>query len=242
MTAKVSEQSSLERSHRRCPARRSLCGQFAGRFRKARPARLPPYPLSLQHHRKKRPTSFEDPFGNLLAQSGRLAEANLYRFSSKEHHPVSGLVYYLYRFYDPGLQRWVNRDPSEEHGGFNLHRFAENQPITRIDELGLATREQIEELREQIELIQKMRDLANKMIQNLHDGKCTCWGVSSIMAAACNAFRDFGHDCGSFAESMCLLITDRVSYQKCKNRNEKACSIAKTVMGIANKAAEAQGN
>lgn len=52
-----------------------------------------------------------DPYGNLLSQSGSLADANLYRFSSKEFHTASGLVYYLYRFYDPNLQRWPNRDP-----------------------------------------------------------------------------------------------------------------------------------
>ena len=52
-----------------------------------------------------------DAFGNTLAKSGALAEANLYRFSSKEWHQNSGLVYYLYRYYDPNLQRWVNRDP-----------------------------------------------------------------------------------------------------------------------------------
>jgi RHS repeat-associated protein len=58
-----------------------------------------------------------DPFGNVIAMSGVLATANLYRFSSKEYHPNSGLVYYLYRYYDPNLQRWVNRDPIEEGGG-----------------------------------------------------------------------------------------------------------------------------
>ena len=52
-----------------------------------------------------------DPFGRILGQSGSLADANLYRFSSKESHVNSGLVYYLYRFYDPNLQRWPNRDP-----------------------------------------------------------------------------------------------------------------------------------
>jgi RHS repeat-associated protein len=52
-----------------------------------------------------------DAFGNTLSKSGLLADANLYRFSSKEWHPNSGLAYYLYRFYDPNLQRWPNRDP-----------------------------------------------------------------------------------------------------------------------------------
>jgi RHS repeat-associated protein len=57
-----------------------------------------------------------DAFGNILSKSGLLADANLYRFSSKEAHLNSGLVYYLYRHYDPNLQRWPNRDPIAEEG------------------------------------------------------------------------------------------------------------------------------
>ncbi len=57
-----------------------------------------------------------DPYGNILSQRGPLADVNLYRFSSKEIHPKSGLVYYLYRFYDPNTQRWLNRDPFGEPG------------------------------------------------------------------------------------------------------------------------------
>jgi len=52
-----------------------------------------------------------DPFGNSLSLSGPLASANTYRFSSKEWNDNAGLYYYLYRFYDPNLQRWPNRDP-----------------------------------------------------------------------------------------------------------------------------------
>ena len=57
-----------------------------------------------------------DAFGNVLSASGLLANANLYRFSSKEAHLNSGLVYYLYRYYDPNLQRWPNKDPRQELG------------------------------------------------------------------------------------------------------------------------------
>jgi RHS repeat-associated protein len=78
-----------------------------------------------------------DPFGNILSMSGPLAEANLYRFSSKELHVNSGLVYYLYRYYSPNLQRWVNRDPIEERGGINLYSFVFNNPINIVDLLGL---------------------------------------------------------------------------------------------------------
>lgn len=69
--------------------------------------------------------------------SGSMAEANLYRFSSKEYHANSGLVYYLYRYYEPSLQRWLNRDPLEEWGGINLYVFVGNVPITDVDIDGL---------------------------------------------------------------------------------------------------------
>jgi len=57
-----------------------------------------------------------DAFGNTLASSGALASSNTYRFSSKEFIPTAGFYYYLYRFYDPVLQRWINRDPYGEPG------------------------------------------------------------------------------------------------------------------------------
>ncbi len=78
-----------------------------------------------------------DPFGNTISQSGTLAAANLYRFSSKEIHINSGMYYYGYRFYDPSLQRWINRDPAFEAGGFNLYRFADNAPLDFFDPWGL---------------------------------------------------------------------------------------------------------
>jgi RHS repeat-associated protein len=78
-----------------------------------------------------------DPFGNLISKSGTLADANLYRFSSKELHVNSGLYYYLYRFYSPNLQRWPNRDPIGERGGVNLYTFGFNSPINVVDFLGL---------------------------------------------------------------------------------------------------------
>jgi RHS repeat-associated protein len=101
-----------------------------------------------------------DAFGNTLAQSGYLAAANTYRFSSKEWNANSGLYYYLYRFYDPNLQRWLNGDPIGESGfevlrfernksfrilsllgrlgGNNLYEFVFNRPVGGIDALGLS--------------------------------------------------------------------------------------------------------
>jgi RHS repeat-associated protein len=93
--------------------------------------------------------------------SGSLAAANVYRFSSKEWDGNSGLYYYLYRFYDPNLQRWVNRDTLEDEGFHvllfsrsgssisrlyslsgllldpNLYTFNDNAPENYYDALGL---------------------------------------------------------------------------------------------------------
>jgi RHS repeat-associated protein len=78
-----------------------------------------------------------DPYGNLISSSGSLATANVYRFSSKEQHAVSGLHYYGERFYEPNLQRWLNRDPMGEWGGINLYGFVGNRPINEVDPYGL---------------------------------------------------------------------------------------------------------
>ena len=79
-----------------------------------------------------------DPYGNTLAASGPAAEANLYRFSSKELHAQSGLVYYLYRHYASELQRWISMDPIQETGGINLFTFLAGDVVNRVDFFGLA--------------------------------------------------------------------------------------------------------
>jgi len=62
-----------------------------------------------------------DPFGHLISASGSLASDNSYWFSSKEIlgknlAAYGALYYYGYRFYEPYLQRWLNRDPLGELG------------------------------------------------------------------------------------------------------------------------------
>src|ERR1041385_221750 len=80
-----------------------------------------------------------DPFGNIISQSGTLSAVNTYRFSSKECHDNSGLYYFLYRWYDPNTQRWMNRDPMGEDGDSNLYRFAKNDPEDKVDAFGEQT-------------------------------------------------------------------------------------------------------
>ncbi len=41
-------------------------------------------------------------------------------------------------YYDPGVQRWINRDLIGELGGLNLYGFVNNNPVMWIDRWGLA--------------------------------------------------------------------------------------------------------
>jgi uncharacterized protein RhaS with RHS repeats len=43
------------------------------------------------------------------------------------------MIYYLYRYCDPNLQRWINRDPQGEFGGLNLYGFVGNNGINKVD-------------------------------------------------------------------------------------------------------------
>jgi RHS repeat-associated protein len=125
-----------------------------------------------------------DPYGNVVAMSGPLADANLYRFSSKEVHPVSGLVYYLYRYYDPNLQRWVNRDPIGEAGGLNLYQFVRNDPLGFVDPLGLF----IWDEDEQFPVL-----TGNPLAAYLYDRKTKDWH-DEVMRQGWQAVDDFGRD------------------------------------------------
>jgi len=101
-----------------------------------------------------------DPFGNTLSKARPLADGNSYRFSSQEYHHNSGLLLYLYRAYDPNLQRWLNRDPLGDVGfrvarnfgrvpllhiaimergysGPNLYEYLKNRSINLVDPFGM---------------------------------------------------------------------------------------------------------
>ena len=76
-------------------------------------------------------------FGNTLRSTGLAAKANPIRFSTKYEDSETGLVYYGFRYYSAELGRWLNRDPIAERGGLNLYGMVRNNPVNRIDRLGL---------------------------------------------------------------------------------------------------------
>jgi RHS repeat-associated protein len=67
---------------------------------------------------------------------GALGPVNAIRFSSMIWYDRPGVIGYPFRFYDPGLERWVQPDPVEEAGGMNLHSFVLNSPLNAVDPLG----------------------------------------------------------------------------------------------------------
>jgi len=76
-----------------------------------------------------------DAFGRLLSKSGSLDQP--FMFSTKRYDQQTGLSYYGYRFYNPAIGRWLNRDPLEEAGGINLYGFVQNNPVNFVDPWGL---------------------------------------------------------------------------------------------------------
>jgi RHS repeat-associated protein len=77
------------------------------------------------------------PFGETVRQTGALADAQPFRFSTEWTDAESGFVCYGYRYYYPSAGRWLSRDPLGERGGVNLHGFVANNPVLLSDRNGL---------------------------------------------------------------------------------------------------------
>jgi RHS repeat-associated protein len=65
-------------------------------------------------------------------------------------HGRSGMVFALYRAYDPGIARWLSRDPIGENGGLNLYGYVFNAPMQLNDPLGLSVWDTLENIADTI--------------------------------------------------------------------------------------------
>ena len=84
---------------------------------------------------------YYDAFGSDIKQTVHTTSDFVYGFSTKSRHNVSKLYYFGFRFYDPSLSRWLNRDPICEKGGSqNIFLFCENNAVNTYDILGLSSR------------------------------------------------------------------------------------------------------
>jgi RHS repeat-associated protein len=77
------------------------------------------------------------PFGEPLRATGSMGKKKPLRLSTKYTDAESGMVYYGYRYYNPSIGRWPNRDPIAERGGLDPYAHLSNNPQAYVDPLGL---------------------------------------------------------------------------------------------------------
>ncbi|QHG65848.1 RHS repeat-associated core domain-containing protein [Pseudomonas putida] len=81
------------------------------------------------------------PFGETTGLDETASEADAlihrtWRYSGKERD-ATGLYYYGWRYYQPGLARWLSADPGGTVDGLNLYRMVRNNPVRNRDDRGL---------------------------------------------------------------------------------------------------------
>src|SRR2546426_10504894 len=60
-----------------------------------------------------------------------------YGFTGRERDPLTGLLHYRARSYDPQLGRFISEDPIGLFGGINPFAYVENNPLFFTDPSGL---------------------------------------------------------------------------------------------------------
>ena len=73
-----------------------------------------------------------DAFGNSTG-----SDDTRYDYSGRERDPLTGLLYYRARWYDPKLGRFISEDPIGLAGGMNQFAYAGNNPQNAKDPTGL---------------------------------------------------------------------------------------------------------
>jgi len=76
------------------------------------------------------------PFGEPLGASGE-TDVCPFRYQTKYFDQETEHYYFGYRYLNPRLGRWLNRDPMGEAGGFNVYGYCGNDPVNRWDYLGM---------------------------------------------------------------------------------------------------------
>jgi RHS repeat-associated protein len=76
-----------------------------------------------------------DSFGNLKDQKYRIKQP--FTYTGREIDREAGLYYYRARTYDPGLGRFISKDPIGFKGGINLFAYTKDNPVNFTDPRGL---------------------------------------------------------------------------------------------------------
>ena len=81
-----------------------------------------------------------DAWGNILSQSGSMADVNPLRYRGYYYDSETGFYYLQSRYYDPTNHRFINADSYATTGqgllGTNMFAYCRNSPVIRIDLYG----------------------------------------------------------------------------------------------------------
>ena len=139
------------------------------------------------------------PFGDVAVGSGNFASP--LQWSSEFFDEDVGVVSYLSRNYDPLTGRWLSRDPLLQDG-YNLYAYVRNQPMSKVDLLGLAIAgSECEKARDSLlngdmassvygrnaaALISAIRSDANCIVPTIYCGCCDAAGQFGGSARSCS--------------------------------------------------------
>ena len=79
------------------------------------------------------------PFGETIVSTGPLGKANSFRFSTKWFDNETGFGYWGYRWYSPGMGRWLCYDMVDFGPDISLYAAFQNSSSYRFDKFGLAS-------------------------------------------------------------------------------------------------------
>jgi len=124
-------------------------------------------------HRAKRvysektaPSDFFCKYESAPSKNELLALIDAGKNECSDYDIALGVGYYGYRYYNPDLGRWLNRDPIEEQGGLNLYGMVNNDLVNAWDLLGLCSDAIQKKCNEILELLAEAEDeLASAEIQ-----------------------------------------------------------------------------
>jgi hypothetical protein len=84
-------------------------------------------------------------------------------------------------WYDPGLQRWINRDPVMEEGGINVYSFVGNSPGGQIDPAGLGLLDPGGPIPTEIALLCACRSMIREKTRGAEDWANSNYGGPGLM-------------------------------------------------------------
>ena len=80
------------------------------------------------------------PFGEKITATGPMANSNPWRWATKYFDEETGLYYFGKRYLDPVTGQWLSRELLGESESLNLYSYCHNDPVNRVDVLGLEER------------------------------------------------------------------------------------------------------